>query len=134
MANQKDERFKLRIIEGVDHTVNARVTSPGSWKILENLYMKEPGRLEQRPGTVEFVQLVVTGEASPDHGSWPGDGASHDFGLPEKLIDFSPEIVINNKFGGGLVKVQIPPIGTKVPGGLTFTRPTIGSVVFDASF
>lgn len=65
MARKDEEIFKIREFLGVDLNVNARVSAPGSWALLENLWMKHEGELRQRPGSVEFCNEVTMPEGEP---------------------------------------------------------------------
>ena len=46
----------------LDLTENARITSPGTWRKLENLWSPQPGAVEQRPGSIRFCQSQDMGK------------------------------------------------------------------------
>lgn len=74
----KDEIIvKLRVFDGIDLNVDSRVSDPGAWKKLQNLYGRVPGRLSKRPGSVAIVSDIVMfyqnyGRAAPS-GAYLGD-------------------------------------------------------------
>lgn len=138
MAKQLERRFNLRDFIGVDRTANARVNSPGSWFTTENLWMPEPGRLAQRPGSAEFASKVVVGEKVIKKDDWldPPD----DIGLPGVIDRLDPRDDAKGKYGIERPKVDLSPVITTVPAAsvgrwvnkTTFNNTIAGATIFEA--
>lgn len=103
-----DERpFAIRTFAGVDRASNARVRQPGSWYILKDLWMPDPGDPEQRPGSVEFASTVTLGEPSY-RDKWPV--APDEFDIPYSYEVLDPTVIDADKFIRG-TRIPTLPIG-----------------------
>lgn len=61
MASTSDQVFHIREFDGVDRRTGARVNRPGSFYTLQNVWIPEPDRLEQRPGCVSWCHDMCSG-------------------------------------------------------------------------
>jgi hypothetical protein len=121
--------FPLRDSIGVDLTINARVVSPGSFKALKNLYMPNPGRLEQRPGTLEFAQKVVVGERT-SYTDNPDDFR------PPQTID---KLAVENQTNAGDIstahsRLEAAPMTVAAGATNRFTPVAAGTTIYDITF
>lgn len=60
-----EREINIREFLGVDLTANARITNPGSWHRLQNLWMETPAELSQRPGSRRWATNYVLDQRVP---------------------------------------------------------------------
>jgi hypothetical protein len=75
MPASTDYIIKQPLIKGVDLNAEARITNPGAYKFLQNLYAKQPGFITVRPGS-ELVSRVTVIPGKDPGGRTPPDGGT----------------------------------------------------------
>lgn len=61
MAVQGELSIAIRDFAGIDLAANARVNNPSAFRMLQNVYHEEAGKLTKRPGSKVFAERVVAG-------------------------------------------------------------------------
>ena len=131
MSNPQDQSFAIRTFDGVDLTTGARINAPGSWKELVNLWIPQPDRLEQRPGTVEFASEVILGEAKQN---WVD--AADVFNRPPVPRSFDPTDAIydNPMDDAGNWPDYTAPVGQIPTAGGPYVQAPLGTVLYKITF
>ena len=67
MPNPEFRIINIRVFRGLNLLEDARITDPGSFRLLQNIYRKSPGVLASRPGSVVFARGDQFWIAPPAH-------------------------------------------------------------------
>lgn len=65
--NPSNTRFDIRVFRGLNLLEDARITDPGSFRVLQNIYRKAPGVLAARPGSKVYARGDAFRITPPQH-------------------------------------------------------------------